>query len=238
MQRVIIFEGADMVGKTEIAKALSLSLGIPYFKNENETKKFLDPKDYFVNTLKYADPYFVSFLKQTKTSVIIDRHYPSEWVYSKVFGRPTDMEALQRTDTAFAEAGAIIVFCWREKHLRKDDAFPGVIDTKKLSEIQDNYKQFCNWTKCRVIPLNVDDEDIERELLDLHAMLEVTSNIEMTFGSSKAVHEFFDESNDNEFDVDDEPEVSDSDIETPVATTDHLPDPDKDWSDVDWSNEK
>lgn len=223
-----------MVGKTEIAKALSLSLGVPYFKNENETKKFLDPKDYFVNTLRYCDPYFISFLKQTRTSVIIDRHYPSEWVYSKVFGRQTDMQALQRTDTAFAELGAIIVFCWREKHLRVDDAFPGVIDTKRLSELQDNYKQFCNWTKCRVIPLNVDDEDIERELLDLHAMLEVTDNIERTFGSTKAEHTFFDESS-IEFDDDDEPETFDSDIEIPViTTTDHLPDPDKDWSDVDW----
>ena len=163
MQKLIILEGPDRTGKSNIAQELSRRLFVPYFKNNDEVKNFLDPKDYYVNVLRYADPYFVSYLKQTGHSVIIDRHYPSEWVYSQVFKRKTDIEALRRTDEAMAGLGVKIVICWRSSYAnREDDDFPGVINEEKLQKIHDGYVKFREWTQCESIWLNVDDENLNR----------------------------------------------------------------------------
>lgn len=167
-QIVTIVVGPDMTGKTQIAKALSQKLNIPYFKNENEN--FGDKKDFFINSLRYFAPPLASFIKQTGQSVIIDRGHPCEWVYSQVFKRETDMQALTQVDQAFADLGAIIIFCWRTKHLRDDDAHPDILNTSKLAELQEKYREFCRWTKCKVIPLCVDDEDLKREVDDILAL--------------------------------------------------------------------
>jgi hypothetical protein len=175
-QKIIIFEGVDRVGKSTIARELSKRVSIPYFKNERESKNFLNPSDYFINTLRYSDPYFLSFLKQTGYSAIIDRQYPSEWVYSKVFQRTTDLDALKRTDQMFASLGAVIVICWRSDHEhRYDDQFPSVIDDEKLWQLHDAYCDFENWTSCKFVYLNVDDENLERETDDLLVMLDMNS---------------------------------------------------------------
>ena len=83
-QQIIIFEGPDGCGKTNISTALSEKIRVPYFKNKDEWKFFVDNPSYFVNALTYGDPYFLSYLEQTGASVIVDRWYPSEWVYSQV----------------------------------------------------------------------------------------------------------------------------------------------------------
>jgi len=171
-QNIILFEGADMVGKTEIAKELAKKLDIPYFKNTGEWKSFLDPKDYFVNTLRYAEPYFLSYLKQTEASVILDRSYPSEWVYSKAFGRETDDNALAAIDQKFHDLGAKIIICHRSTYKGiKDDRFPDKLGSEKLEEIDRLYDKFSAWTRCSVIRLLVDDEDLEREIKDIKLSL-------------------------------------------------------------------
>ena len=99
-QQVIIFEGPDGCGKSNIAQALSDHLGIHTFKNEAEWEHF--PKgektDYFLNAIRFAHPHLLEYFRQTKTSVILDRAYPSELVYSKIFNRETDMSALRYCD--------------------------------------------------------------------------------------------------------------------------------------------
>lgn len=227
MQKVIIFEGPDRTGKSNIAQELSHRLFVPYFKNKDEVKNFLDSKDYYVNVLRYADPYFISYLKQTGNSVIIDRHYPSEWVYSRVFKRKTDMKALRRTDEAMAALGAKIVICWRSSYAnREDDDFPGVITEEKLQKIHDGYVRFRNWTKCESIWLNVDDEDLNREVNDVLNDLDLRPKPLEFNGNFDPL----------EFD-DDEYESSDLDELTTESDT-VFPDPDRDWSDVVWDSEE
>lgn len=222
MQRVIIFEGPDMTGKTQIAQELSKRLGIPYFKNGSEVKQFLDPKDYFVNTLRYADPFFLSYLQQSRHSVIIDRYTPSEWVYSKVFGRGTDTEALKRSDQALADLGAKIVITWRESYVgRSDDQFPDTIGHEKLQQIHDAYVQFREWTKCESIWLNVDDENLDREVDDVITMLDLAPKpLEFSGFCYDLSNEDLDED-----EIEGSPELG-------------YPDPDKDWSDVVWESEE
>ena len=233
MQRVIIFEGPDRTGKTNIAQEVSRRIGIPYFKNDADIKNFLNPKDYFVNTLRYADPYFLSYLAQTKSSVIIDRHYPSEWVYSKVFKRKTDMKAMRRTDDFLAELGAKIVITWRSDYSnREDDQFPDVITEKKLQQIHDGYVAFREWTKCESIWLNVDDENLNRETDDVLNDLDLRLKPLQFSGHI------------DPFDLEEETEEAsvDDDLDEIESSTNSegviYPNPDNDWSDVVWDSEE
>ena len=108
--RLIIFEGPDGCGKSNIAEAISQLLNVPIFKNEDEWQHFpeKDKSTYFINAIRYAHPHLLSFIKQTKTSVILDRAYPSEYVYSKIFERETDFKAIKSCDLACKQLKAKI----------------------------------------------------------------------------------------------------------------------------------
>jgi len=167
-QTIIIFEGPDQCGKTEIGNKLSKILNIPYFKNDSERQGFKDDKDYFINMLRYSDPFFLSYLRQSKADVILDRSFPSEYVYSKAFGRETDIEALKWVDEQYSRLNALIIVCYRTKYTMDDDLCPERLNAKKLEEIDSLYREFSNtFTKCKVMFLNVDDENITREIGDI-----------------------------------------------------------------------
>jgi broad-specificity NMP kinase len=77
---VVILEGADLVGKTTLAKALSLRLSIP------QTSIWID--------LNCPQPAVISVSKTLRMviqalqpDIIFDRSFLSEWVYSKLKGR-------------------------------------------------------------------------------------------------------------------------------------------------------
>ena len=84
---VIIFEGPDGVGKTEIARALEKEIRIsslfpdepwktpiPYFRMGSQHENWR--KGRFKDALEFDQTYISEFLAQTKFSVIIDRAYP------------------------------------------------------------------------------------------------------------------------------------------------------------------
>ena len=166
-QQIIVFEGPDGCGKTNIAQSLSQKINVPYFKNESEWEFFENDPSYFVNALTYGDPYFLSYLEQTGASVISDRWYPSEWVYSRVFDRPTNPGVLASVDNRAASLGAKIVIPFRTDYSSVVDQFESIITTKTLESIHDTYQEFAKWTNCPVYFLNVDDEDLEREISEI-----------------------------------------------------------------------
>lgn len=166
-QRIIIFDGPDGCGKTQIAAALSERIGVPVFKNEFEWKHFsTENKDeYFVNAIKYQHPYLLSFLKQTGNSVIFDRAHPSEFAYSSVFNRKTDWDALTECDEMSYDMNAKIIIPFRTSYDNVEDEFG--VTSEHLEKIFNEYKAFARWTKCEVYFLNVDDEDLDRELREV-----------------------------------------------------------------------
>jgi thymidylate kinase len=167
MQRVIIFDGPDRLGKSTMSKRLSEILGIPRFKNHREKKFFENDPGYFVKALKYGDPYFVSFLEQSKVSVIIDRSFPSEFAYSNVLGRETNMDILRMVDTMYADIGTKIIIPYKTSYEgMKDDQF-SIIDSSMLQRLDVLYSEFIRWTSCDVLRLCVDDEDIEHEMAEI-----------------------------------------------------------------------
>lgn len=173
-QHIVLFCGADMTGKTQIAQALSHATGVPYWKFESEWSAFKDDPALFARTVKYGDEYLTSFLKQTGASVIKDRGYPCEWVYSRAFGRASDDKAVWRADEQFAALGTVIVWCSRSSYVDvSDDLFPGDLGPEKLAQIDRLYAQFMGTTRCRVLRLNVDDEDLTREIKELREALQL-----------------------------------------------------------------
>lgn len=161
-QKIYIFDSPDGTGKTEISKELSRRIGIPYFKMTTEHENWRNGT--FKEALRFDQTYIAEFLRQTHHSVIIDRAYPAEWVYSKVFNRETDDVVLERVDRIFSDLGAFIVIPVRDDYSnsREDEVVP----REKLQEIHDTYKMFAEWTKCHVIELNVDklQNDLNAEM--------------------------------------------------------------------------
>ena len=165
-QHVIIFDGPDMCGKTEMASELSRLLKVPYFKNENEWEFFEKDPNYFRNALAYGDTFFYSYLQQTNASVILDRSYPSEWVYSKVFFRVTNKDALKSVDTMASQVGVKIIIPYRTSYAGIEDQFSS-ITPERLVSIDKLYKEFASWTACDVLLLNVDSEDLNDEIFEI-----------------------------------------------------------------------
>jgi len=165
-QKILIFEGPDGCGKTNIARELERVIGIPYFKNESEWSCFEDDPSYFINAMTYGDPYFLSYLEQTKASVIMDRWYPSEWVYSKAFKRPTDYGVLRSIDDRAAALDAKIIIPCRTSYDGVVDQFES-IKPAILQDIEEIYRAFSDWTNCDTFFLNVDDENLDRELFEV-----------------------------------------------------------------------
>ena len=166
-QHVIIFDGADMCGKTNIACELSSRTRIPYFKNSSERDAFSSDPSYFSVASRFIDTYIVDFLLTTKTSVIFDRNYPSEYVYPIVFKRRRDLDVLRKVDERHAELGTFIIVPYRTSfHGIVDDTHAN-ITSDRLRLIDDLYIEFCEWSQCRCLRLNVDDNNIDREINDI-----------------------------------------------------------------------
>lgn len=161
-QRIVIYDGPDSCGKSEMAKELSRRLGISYFKNADEHRYFLKDPSYFLNAIRYVDTYFTSYLESSGASIILDRAWPSEWIYSQALGRKTDFDLLRELDNRHAKLGTVIVIPSRSSYVKMRDDYESI--NNNIATIDTLYHEFVSWTKCSVIKLNVDDEDIDREM--------------------------------------------------------------------------
>ena len=170
-QQIFIFEGPDRCGKSSIAVELSEITNIPLFKASDQNDTFLNKQDKFIKDLRYADPRVADLLKQTGYSLIFDRAYPSEFVYSQFMNRNTDMKALKHVDDMYSDLGATIIICYRSSYVGIIDDLNSKIDENLLVDIDEAYKGFMKWTSCRTMLLNVDDENLHREINDIEIAL-------------------------------------------------------------------
>lgn len=161
----IAFIGPDMTGKSNIAQALSKEIGIPVFKNTGEWSTRLSSEDYFVNLLRFGGPFLMNFIEQTDTNVILDRFYPCEMVYSKVFGRSTDMEVIDWMDKQFSKIGGAFIICLKKNYKGLvDDVYPEDLTTEKFIKLDKLYREFYEYTNCKAHILYTDDQNLEYQL--------------------------------------------------------------------------
>lgn len=170
-QSVFIFGGPDMTGKTHISQELSKLLNIPYFKPSDEQSKFLKSQDKFIMDTRYADTRMCDFLKQTGHSVIFDRGYPCEWVYSKFFGRSSDQNVLRYIDDVHSEIGTKIIITYRTSYDQSVDDLDPTLSGEKLLKIENLYREFSDWTNCKCFFLNVDSNNLSQELSEIKNFL-------------------------------------------------------------------
>lgn len=169
----VLFDGPDVCGKTEMARELARLTGAPYFKNKSEFGAFLSmDSEYFVNTLIYAEPFLLDYLYQAHASIIFDRGFCSEWVYSKAFDRPSNDDWIRRIDDKHASMGTRIIIPYRSSYKgRSDPESQGKIDDRTMELLDSLYRQFSEWTHCPCLLLNVDDEDLGREMAEIEEFL-------------------------------------------------------------------
>lgn len=181
-QRIIIFDGPDMCGKTAIAKELSRQTGIPYFKASSEHQTFLKDcenfRDWrrepdFLQQLHHADPRMLDFLKQTGHSVIFDRAYPSEVVYSTLFHRQTDLDAIVELDKGYEELDAQFILCVRNSYDGIHDDLKPDMGPDVLREQHELYMDFFKATRLRSMTLYTDDQDLPKQIASIRNFLEV-----------------------------------------------------------------
>jgi deoxyadenosine/deoxycytidine kinase len=179
-QVILFFVGPDMTGKTQISQEVARVMGIPYFKASSEHDSFLSSRvskrEAFLNQLRYADPRVFDILKQTGYSLIFDRGFPCEYAYSKVFGRETDMTMLRHMDEMWSTIDARIIMCYRSNYDNIVDDLDPMIKGNVLQQIHDAYLDFFEWSKCKRFKLNVDDEDLNREVNDVIQYLRETTH--------------------------------------------------------------
>ena len=176
-QQIVFFVGPDMSGKTQIAKELARRTGVPYFKATSEHDSYLSSKvtkrDLFLNQMRYADPRVFDILKQTGHSIIFDRGFPCEYAYSRVFNRETDTTMLKHMDDMWATIDARVIFCHRSSYEGIIDDLDANINARILESIHAEYENFFVWSSCKHLKLNVDDENLEREVSEIRAWLGV-----------------------------------------------------------------
>jgi len=161
MQMILIFEGADYTGKTSISKKLSTTLKIPYFKNTTELQ-FFNNED--ISKYRWLDQlYIYEFLKQTKYSVIFDRAYPSDIVYSSLYRKYDDdfFARLYNIDELFSQINAQIILCYKDNF---SNYFDVIIEFENIERIQKAYFEFANQTKCKLLKLNTTNENIDDQI--------------------------------------------------------------------------
>jgi len=166
-QTIVQLVGPDMTGKTEIAKELAKRLKVPYFKASSEHETYLSKQNLFIQQLRHADTRMVDFLRQTKHSAVFDRGYPCEWAYAEVMNRATDQAALAHIDLEYSKLDTHIVICYRRSYVGFVDDIDAKIDCAVLQRLEASYREFAAWTRCKVLFLDVDDEDLSREINDI-----------------------------------------------------------------------
>lgn len=102
----MILEGPDGLGKSTFAAELSKRTGIPIYKPATAG---VAPENITAATSQAEDIGAWGVILSTGVDVILDRAFPSEWVYGNVYGRGADIDddLIWNMDRAAADAGVI-----------------------------------------------------------------------------------------------------------------------------------
>lgn len=161
MSNIIIFEGVDNCGKTTIATELARKLkGYQYFKIKQDRLyvEKIDPEVLKQSHLLQMN-FFHELARQVDFKIIMDRFYPSEYVYGSLF-RTIDQKKLWEFDGLFARLGAKIIILQKKDEGLEDEIW----SKEQLIAIRNKFAEFADWTECEVLLLDTDSEDLDSQL--------------------------------------------------------------------------
>jgi thymidylate kinase len=148
----IIIDGPDRCFKTTTISLFKRELALrgvymPSYKAKDFSKLFAEQiaekHDLFKNRLQFCTTTEVDMLKQLDFDVIFDRHYPSEFVYSKYYNRETNDTLLRQVDDDFVKCETKIFILCRQSYKGWQDNIDSTIDLSKVDML---YRQFINWS--------------------------------------------------------------------------------------------
>ena len=155
--RIFIIEGVDCAGKSSLIEKIKLNL--QYVTHIQDLAQTVDPsqKDRreLENKLLNLDRFEIDLIihnviKQINGYVLLDRCFPSEYVYSRLFDRKLHDKQTFALDKLYSYCNATIVYCKRQKFdekLYKDK----YIDVKDIAKLEEYYEQFFKGTNCKVV---------------------------------------------------------------------------------------
>jgi len=135
---LVIVEGPDKVGKTTLCKNLSKSLCAPVIKGKRPEEKG-----------KYGEGHAAGYHsavleihRKTKMSMVLDRFHLSEYVYSKLKGRPFDKISWNKVDRELATFDDVILVYLSSTVANitsrvKDDEYISESEVRKLVDLYD-----------------------------------------------------------------------------------------------------
>ena len=160
---ILIIEGPDNCGKTNIASLLSDVLKIPVYKSGREVDAFKE-KDAQYNILKWGVYEQLKMVETYDSGIIFDRFFPSEFVYSKVYNRKSDIELIKKYDKDFNRLGGKIIFLDKQIMDGEDE----LIHENQYQEIREQYKIYKNEiTSCDYITIDTTDRNEHMQLTKL-----------------------------------------------------------------------
>mgnify|MGYP001573055098 CR=1 FL=1 len=155
----IIICGPDLVGKTNIAAELSRVSGVPVYKSGREHKLF-NEKDAQYNVLKWGVYEVLRLVEVCDLSIIFDRSFTCEYVYSKVYKRNSDDGLVREYDRWWDSLDGKIVFLDKPKMDGKDE----LINPEKYDEIRTRYEDYKKITQCKHLTIDTSDYDIYKQV--------------------------------------------------------------------------
>jgi thymidylate kinase len=160
-QTIIILEGHDRSGKSHIAAALSKELDIPVFKVQRNKHDWSPEMN-----LKYLTEGVTQFLEQSGASAILDRWHPSDYMYDKLFDRPSDLNKIFDIDKRLAKLNTLLVICYKTpEHYQDDPEDADFVNPTMYTKMTDYYMEFINNSKIkRKLVLNTSDENLNNQI--------------------------------------------------------------------------
>lgn len=151
---LIVIEGADGIGKTEICNELATRLGYPIMRMPDRT---IYPKD--ISDIEHYSTFYRKVIQDAPGVLILDRFYPSSMVYGEFFGRTMDTSDLEMLH----EKRDVFVFI-----IDSDKPFRGdtLIDDVEWLQIRKLYLEKANQYEWTVIKNNTSLENCVNEIVE------------------------------------------------------------------------
>lgn len=115
---ICIIEGADGSGKSTLSTQLAQRMRAKLIDHEGMAKH---PKDIGTAFSQIEQRLITDLAEDMRGDIVMDRHFPSEWVYDRIFKRDFDEAAIWDLDQRTSKIPHLAVFLRLDKNRQTDD---------------------------------------------------------------------------------------------------------------------
>jgi dCMP deaminase len=140
-----LLEGVDGAGKTTLARELSQRLNVPIYKSANKPISHSDDQHTAQVIAVLEDHARTSLLAAVDdVDLILDRGFPSNWVYGNYFEREFSREEVWAQDAVLAEVPHRAILLTRAGYPRNSDSH---LAQEDVNGIESLYREYANRSK-------------------------------------------------------------------------------------------